>query len=668
MAGCGVFARWQGAIAYRTIENLLKPAGGASVTIYRSGTLTAATLFADRFGLVPKGNPFVIDANGWAEFYVDESDCHFDMKVEAPAGEFVTFSRAGVGAVLSNAAAEFNVIDFGVVGDGVTDDEPAMNDMMDTILAMAGNRPGRVIFPKGDYLLGGHWIPDGEGLVGSAVADVTFIGDGARLIAKTTAAGGIWTTDDAIVRFRHETVLRSNFEFEGFDVDGQAFGDGSGGPDTTRLSGFRVSRMARFRLRDCRVRNLGSGLALISDRFDAVLLGDAVGGARAQVVDCLIDNLDVDSVARNAVSGLDVETLKIRGGRWVDCRNSGLDVEPNLATQFARDVLIDGTTIKNAGSLAVVITPGSSIRGVLYPDRMEGATVRGVTIYGDDNTDQGILFENWINCRVEGGEIHGCREWGFHVKSSQDVAVSLLSVSDMVALGDSEGYGVRSDGGVQSSNVRLIGCTGYNLQGRGARLLDLDGGALIGCTFDDYDNGAGGRAGVTLGVLTGGMVCRRVALIGVAATNGAGGRGIDIESASVLDTVVIGDIALGNASDQFRDLGTRTVFIGMKDRTDRLRSVAMSTLGGYAPPGLHATNDRTSGEITVPAGGAGTVSVVNNNFNTANNDANIFFTAKDAAAVTVGVQNLRATRTATGFDVSHPGGGPAVFGWWGVSN
>jgi hypothetical protein len=285
----------------------------------------------------------------------------------------------------------------------------------------------------------------------------------------------------------------------------------------------------------CLALGLGSAAATIHDRFDAILLGDAVAGARAHASNVILDDFNVDDVARNAVSALDVEKLTVRSGLWKDCRNSGLDVEPNLATQRALSVVAEDVTVDNAGSLAFVFTPGSAIRGVVYPDQMEGATLRDCTIYGRDNTDQGILFENWLGAKVFGGEIHGCREFGVHVKSSQDILINGSSVSDMVAVATCQGYGVHSDGGVQSSNVRLIGCTGYNLQGYGVQITDLDGGVLAGCLLDDYDNGAGGRDGVRIDVQIGGMDFRRIILVGVVATNGANSRGININSTSFTD-------------------------------------------------------------------------------------------------------------------------------------
>src|SRR3990172_9145151 len=61
-----------------------------------------------------------------------------------------------------------NVRDFGVLGNGTTDDEPALNLLFNYVGALTSG-PTTVYFPKGTYLIKDSLIVDGESLVSPVV-------------------------------------------------------------------------------------------------------------------------------------------------------------------------------------------------------------------------------------------------------------------------------------------------------------------------------------------------------------------------------------------------------------------------------------------------------------------------------------------------------------------
>lgn len=57
-----------------------EPLGGATVTVYETGTLNLANLFSDNAGVTPLANPFTADAvTGIFAFYA--ADGHYDVTI-----------------------------------------------------------------------------------------------------------------------------------------------------------------------------------------------------------------------------------------------------------------------------------------------------------------------------------------------------------------------------------------------------------------------------------------------------------------------------------------------------------------------------------------------------------------------------------------------------------
>src|SRR3990172_5206889 len=83
-------------------------------------------------------------------------------------------------AVWYKSEPVLNVKDFGVVGDGVTDDEPALNLLFDYVGALTTG-PTTVYFPKGTYFIKAPLVPDGESL-SSPISGLRIVGDMGTII------------------------------------------------------------------------------------------------------------------------------------------------------------------------------------------------------------------------------------------------------------------------------------------------------------------------------------------------------------------------------------------------------------------------------------------------------------------------------------------------------
>jgi len=158
--------RYTNFIASTTATNsTLTVLSNASCVVYIANTLGAATLYSDN-GVTPLANPFLSSATGRIDFYaangrydvvvsktgyltVTISDIELDDLLAPSGSNSVGYLPAGAGAVATTVQTKLresvSVLDFGAVGDGVTDDTAAIN-----LAIVAGTN---VFFPAGTYLI-----------------------------------------------------------------------------------------------------------------------------------------------------------------------------------------------------------------------------------------------------------------------------------------------------------------------------------------------------------------------------------------------------------------------------------------------------------------------------------------------------------------------------------
>jgi hypothetical protein len=119
---------------------------GTTITVYRAGTTSLATLYTDNTCTTTAANPFTNDLTGVYQFYAKPG--RYDI---VPSRSGYTFA-ANRDIFLPDDAAMTGVTDvraFGAVGDGVTNDTAAIQAAINA--AAADDRRGIVWFPPGTY-------------------------------------------------------------------------------------------------------------------------------------------------------------------------------------------------------------------------------------------------------------------------------------------------------------------------------------------------------------------------------------------------------------------------------------------------------------------------------------------------------------------------------------
>lgn len=124
---------------------------GCTVTVFLAGTSTTATIYAnlsDPIGTT-KSNPFTSDA----------TTAYWDFYAESTERYDVQFSGTGIGTafklldvrVATDPTTTVNVKDYGALGDGVTNDFPAVDRALDVLAAL--DDYAELYFPPGVYIL-----------------------------------------------------------------------------------------------------------------------------------------------------------------------------------------------------------------------------------------------------------------------------------------------------------------------------------------------------------------------------------------------------------------------------------------------------------------------------------------------------------------------------------
>jgi pectate lyase-like protein len=107
----------------------------ATVTVYKTGTVTSATLYSNATG-TSKSNPFTAAADGFFFFYVDNGS--YDVQF---SGAFTTYSWTDLR--VAEAGVTSNILTFGAKCDGSTDDTAAIQAAIDIAT------PNKVQLPTG---------------------------------------------------------------------------------------------------------------------------------------------------------------------------------------------------------------------------------------------------------------------------------------------------------------------------------------------------------------------------------------------------------------------------------------------------------------------------------------------------------------------------------------
>ena len=280
---------------------------------------------------------------------------------------------------LARSSLQFNARDFGVVGDGVTDDAPALNDLLATA-AVTSSAPAQdygsiVLLPRGTYsCLSPVVIPNGVGIVGA--------GPTATVIRAAAGFSG-----SSLIRNKGQDGTQEFAFLESLQVDGNK---GTGAVCSTAVVDL-VSLFINSYVRDVVVLN-GSNTGI---RFAATNGMGPVYVENLWVLHSGGDNLLVEEIAGNSQAsvgmlfvnvtsehqGSNSSAIHLKGlGHSAQYHFVNVHIEQGTAATGRTAIKVDGVShvlIDGAQILADVSTVSGGIVITNSPSNV-GIQVRGV--------------------------------------------------------------------------------------------------------------------------------------------------------------------------------------------------------------------------------------------------------------------------------------------------
>jgi len=539
------------------IQVTIKSTTGSSIAVSSGDRLvptTKPTIYSDATGAASTTNALTTNTQGYASCYVYEQAVDYIVSGTGYTTLLIRDFRTGA------IDSVFNVLDYGAVGDGTTDDEAALNRLFDQVALLASDEGlSTVYFPRGNYYIKSPLVPDGENVTGAVVGLQLRGEDGAKITAATTAAGGAWTTTSrmAILSFRNSTDANKNWSICGLELDGSSVGAVGG---ATTLAGIVTAEITNLRLEDLYIHDFGDPAIGTgsSYRNDGIILGDDIGDASsARATDVLIKNCRIVNCVRNGITLSDTQDVHILDTYIENADNFGISLAPDYVFQNALSITITGCDFYNVGTTAINAIPAVALQGVNYSDQYESLRVRDCYINGNDATVTGIAAGNWIGVTVSGCDIHHVQTYGLYLRSVINLSIVNCDIADITVTSASYGIFVSSGLTVQSAIMTVLGNRIKAIDGYGVYVTDVDGGGINNNIIDDCDNASGGYDGIRVDRTS--ATSRRITLTGNVCTNSATGSGIRLHSASVSDCILAHNIALGNGGTyQIYDAGTNT--------------------------------------------------------------------------------------------------------------
>ena len=330
-----------------------------------------------------------------------------------------------------------NVKDFGAVGDGVTDDKPALIKAFSYAI---NHLPATVYFPEGEYgmLSGGIRISLAPGSGG-----LTVIGDGGDKSVIKFLEG--WKSDGGWVAIRVQALKTPTSEKEYLhDITFSDIGvydtnpiahavtlEADGAKEETH--GFDIQHTIRATYRNCRIENVGDealDLVYCKDSYihDNIVINSpgagSAGGAISVGDGC--ENVYVENnIVEGTVEGKD---------------NFGIALEALISGTDVKNVTIRNNQIKNINGNAINIgAPGGNIKDILICDNTitlckngikfsgkgmkENITVSHVTMTNVITAVNATNSQNNKNVTIESFVVEGTIDTAFRIVGSENMTI-----------------------------------------------------------------------------------------------------------------------------------------------------------------------------------------------------------------------------------------------------
>lgn len=399
------------------------------------------------------------------------------------------FAEALKKAAQVGEAKMVNVRDFGAKGDGVANDQPAI----EAAFAYAVEHlPCEVYFPAGEYgiLRGGITvnIPKGEG-------GLTIRGDGKNLSKIKYLEGwetaGTWyavrilplgketAPPSDISEYLHDIVIR---DIGVYDTDPLAhcWHIDKGDKGTEETHGFDIQYCVRATVRDCLIENVGDEAIDIYFCEDVIVANNNVVGSPG--AGSAGGAISIGDGSKNVVvEGNTVCKTRADESETVLKRNFGIAVE---AIDYpVEKVVIANNVISDINGNGINIgTPGGTITDVTISDNIIS-----------DVTNNGIKLSSTndhVNIRIVNNTIRNCGENGICTDGDPN---SLLFIESCTVIGATKGMHLNT-GDVTVSNCYIGDTVGAGLWVTGKTLVD--GCRLVNvCSDYDISRSVGGITG-----------------------------------------------------------------------------------------------------------------------------------------------------------------------------
>jgi hypothetical protein len=458
--------------------------------------------------------------------------------------------------------AAFNVLDYGISGDGVTDDTDAIQALLRDA---SGKSP--VYFPAGTYM-----VRTDEVLPGNVNKRGIHIPSNSELILDQNATIQAITNADDVYNIM--CVYRtSNVTIRGGRFNGDA--PGHAGGLTKNGIGLRIQNGTNVTVYDTIFSNtITDGVAILYDDVDP---------AQPTSTNVWLYNITAKDNFRNGVSVIACDDGGIFGGTFSGANLAAIDIEPNgvggfvLAPSEVKNYTVSGTVCRDSNG--------------------------GIVCYGNNVIPtQGIVNE----VSITDNNIDNCSNGGIYVFQSQNVIVSnnkirnsgvvaalTIDSSKKVTVSNNDvkastSFGIRLMTATSAFTVDGITISGNIIDGSAGTGLYVDGSFRPFSNIVITDNVItnNGNAGMSLNYITRGLVANNVIYANSQGTDntqdniittncvnlqisnnniyrGAGAKqsryGITIGGAGNTDNVVIDNIMYESGkTGSVNDSGTRT--------------------------------------------------------------------------------------------------------------
>ena len=382
--------------------------------------------------------------------------------------------------------AAFNVLDYGIKGDGVTDDTNAIQ----TLLRDASGK-GPVYFPAGTYM-----VRTNEILSGNVNKRGIHIPSDSELILDQNATIQAITNADDVYNIM--CVYRtSNVTIRGGKFNGDA--PGHAGGLTKNGIGLRIQNGTNVTVYDTIFSNtITDGVAILYDDGDP---------AQPTSTNVWLYNVTATDNYRNGVSVIACNGGGIFGGTFSGANLSAIDIEPNglggfvLAPSEVKNYTVSGTVCKDSNTGIVMYGNNTQptqgiVNGVSLTDNsIENCSESGIYIFQSKNV---IVANNKIDTSGSIGSIV--------VDSSKRIVVSNNEIRNSLS------FGIRVMTATSAFFVDDVVISGNTVSASSGAGLYVDGNFRPFSNIVITDNSItnNGNAGMNLNYITRGLVSGNV--------------------------------------------------------------------------------------------------------------------------------------------------------------